>query len=72
VKTISTLVARHRFTNGPPMDVRDEERFEQVIEEFVREDEFTCRGCQMIVHQSRLVDPTGMRCAACVSAERLP
>jgi hypothetical protein len=38
-----------------------------VDDEFIREDEFTCLGCNMILHRSRLKDPVRRLCKECVS-----
>jgi hypothetical protein len=34
-------------------------------DEFVREDEFTCRACHMVMHRSCLADPVALRCRTC-------
>jgi predicted SprT family Zn-dependent metalloprotease len=38
-----------------------------VHEEFVREDEFACRSCRMILHRTRLADRTRMICVECAT-----
>jgi formamidopyrimidine-DNA glycosylase len=36
-----------------------------VDEEFMREDEFACRSCNMILHRSRLADRSRLICEDC-------
>ena len=38
-----------------------------VEDEFIREDEFTCLRCNMIVHRSRMADPVHRFCDECAS-----
>ena len=37
-----------------------------VDEEYIRDDEFACRGCHMIRHRSRLADEGRFLCKECV------
>lgn len=38
------------------------------LEEFVREDEFVCRFCHLVLHRSRLADRHRMICTGCAGA----
>ena len=41
-------------------------------EEFVREDEFTCRRCRMIVPRTEMADASGRVCVDCLVRELEP
>lgn len=42
---------------------------ERSAREAVRQDEFTCAGCHLVVHASRLAEPGGPRCADCAAGD---
>jgi hypothetical protein len=41
------------------------------LDEFVREDEFTCHGCNLILHRSVLSDEEHTLCRSCSAKSRV-
>jgi hypothetical protein len=42
------------------------------LDEFAREDEFTCHGCNLILHRTRMSDEEHILCDACSVKVREP
>ena len=79
VESLEAL-AEEIFRRGLEYDQDGEAELEQLIsdfvrvgrgsipdEEFVRQDEFACRSCRMILHRSRLADRGRLICVDCAA-----
>ncbi len=42
------------------------------VDEFVPEDEFTCHGCNLVLHRSLLTDEERILCGGCSAKVRTP